>query len=369
MSEVHDTRLGRRVTEAAALQLKRSHAVSAIEVFQRIGWLAAPRVDEWRQGRIDPLEAALTVRPDKIETALRALRAWAEAEGLEPAETAYIAATRDRRALRFTARDGAAAAEIERAYRTHWISPGLSPARREALAARQGKAPDLVAMVPLKDWACASCRGTGAYLVMEDDEPVCLACADMDHLVFLPAGNAALSRRAKKESGLSAVVVRLDRRRKRYQRQGILVEEEALARAEEQCLADEDARARRRERDRERRADRDVEFQARMAAEIVRLYPGCPAARAEAIARHAGQRGSGRVGRTAAGRELDADAVRLAVIASVRHLDTGYDEMLMAGVPRREARDRIRAAVDAVLDGWRRGPGPGSGSGPRSGAA
>ncbi|MFB4314286.1 DUF2293 domain-containing protein [Actinomadura sp. 21ATH] len=354
MSEVHDTRLGRRVTEAAALLLKRSHAVSPVEVFQRIGWLAPPRVDEWRQGRIDPLEAALTVRPDKIAAALRALREWAEAEGLEPAETAYIAATRDRRALRFTARDGAGAAEAERAYRTHWISPGLSPARREALAARQSRAPDLVAMVPDKDWTCASCRGTGAYLVMEDDEPICLAC----HLVFLPAGNAALSRRAKKESGLAAVVVRLDRRRKRYRRQGILVEERALARAEEQCLADDDARARRRERDRERRADRDVEFQGRLAAEIVRLYPGCPAERAEAIALHAGQRGSGRVGRTAAGRELDTDAVRLAVIASVRHLDTGYDAMLMAGVPRREARDRIRATVDAVLDGWRRGPGP-----------
>jgi hypothetical protein len=36
-----------------------------------------------------------------------------------------------------------------------------------------------------------------------------LTCADMDHLVFLPAGGAALTRRAKKASTLSAVVVRL----------------------------------------------------------------------------------------------------------------------------------------------------------------
>ncbi|XVQ08415.1 DUF2293 domain-containing protein [Spirillospora sp. CA-255316] len=350
MTEVHETRLARRVAEAADTLLRRSHSVSAVEVFQQIGWLPGPRVDEWRQGRLGPLEAAMTVRQDKIATALLALRAWAEAKGLEPAEAAYIAATRDRRPLRFTAR---ADEETDRAYRTHWISPDLTPARRERLAARQNQAPDLVAVLPLKDWTCASCRGTGDMLVMEDGEPLCLACADLDHLVFLPAGNAALSRRAKKESGLSAIVVRHNRRRKRYERQGVLVEEEALARAEEQCLADEDARARRRARDQERRAHQDVEFQSRMAAEIVRLFPGCPAERARAIAEHAGLRGSGRVGRSAAGRELDENALLLAVAASVRHLDTDYDELLMSGLPRQEARDRIRARVDAVLDGWR----------------
>jgi len=54
-------------------------------------------------------------------------------------------------------------------------------------------------------------------------------------------------------------------------------------------------------------------------------YPGCPAERAEAIARHAGLRGSGRVGRSADGRALDERAVGLAVVASIRHEDTDYD--------------------------------------------
>src|SRR6202012_218660 len=67
--------------------------------------------------------------------------------------------------------------------------------------------------------------------------------------------------RAKKASGLSAVVVQWNRSRKRYQRQGLLVEEPALEQAEQQCLADEDARMRRRERDRERRADWGVKLQ------------------------------------------------------------------------------------------------------------
>ncbi len=89
---------------------------------------------------------------------------------------------------------------------------------------------------------------------MEDPGPVCMACADMDHLVFLARGDAALTRRARAASGLSAIVVRFSRARKRYERQGILVEPGALERAEAECLADEQARARRRECDTLRRA-------------------------------------------------------------------------------------------------------------------
>ena len=211
---------------------------------------------------------------------------------------------------------------------------------------------ELVVVQPVRDWFCAECRGTGDLLIMDDKGPLCLACADMDHLVFLPSGDAALTRRAKKGSRLSAVVVRWSRTRRRYERQGVLVEETALELAEQQCLADEEARMRRRERDRVRRAEEDVQLQARFSQEIKRLFPHCPVARAEAIARHAGLRGSGRVGRSAAGRSLDEKAITLAVAASVRHEDTDYDSLLMAGVPRADARDRIRSAIDRILASW-----------------
>ena len=204
----------------------------------------------------------------------------------------------------------------------------------------------------MRDWTCAECKGTGDLLIMDNAGPLCLACADMDHLVFLPSGEAALTRRAKKASALSAVVVRWSRTRKRYERQGLLVEDAALEQAEQQCLADEDARMRRRERDRERRAAADVELQAAMIREIGRLFPRCPADRAEAIARHTSLRGSGRVGRSAAGRSLDEEALTLAVVASVRHEDTDYDSLLMSGVGRAEARDQIRLAVDRILASW-----------------
>jgi hypothetical protein len=107
-----------------------------------------------------------------------------------------------------------------------------------------------------------------------------------------------------------------------------------------------------RERDRERRADTDAGLQAAMAQEIARLFPGCPAGRAEAIARHTGQRGSGRVGRSAAGRSLDEKAITLAVVASVRHEDTAYDELLMSGVAREDAREQIKDTITSVLRTW-----------------
>jgi len=70
------------------------------------------------------------------------------------------------------------------------------------------------------------------------------------------------------------------------------------------------------------------------------------------LAQHTGLRGSRRVGRSAAGRVLDEDATTLAVIASVRHEDTGHDSLLMSGLPRDAARDRVRRDIDRVLANW-----------------
>jgi hypothetical protein len=117
---------------------------------------------------------------------------------------------------------------IERAYRTHWVSAELSPARRERLAERSSRPPDLVVISPVKEWTCTACGGTGDLLLMRDDGPVCMRCAGLDHLEFLPAGDAGLTRRAHRASELSAVVVRFSRSRKRYERQGLLVEQAAL---------------------------------------------------------------------------------------------------------------------------------------------
>src|SRR5207244_5016527 len=110
-----------------------------------------------------------------------------------------------------------------------------------------------------------------------------------------------LTRRAKKHSVLSAVVLKWSRARKRYERQGLLVEERALELAENECLADADVRARRREREAERRAELDETFVDRFAARIRKVFPRLVTGREQKIAEHACMKYSGRIGRSALG--------------------------------------------------------------------
>jgi hypothetical protein len=344
-------KLQRRVIAAAESQLAKQKYVAPIDVITALGWLSQSHIDFWRSGR-PPYLDGIAVDEDRVAESLHYLARWAQEQGLQRSEVPYVAATRDRRPLRFTI---SGEPTLELVFRTHQVAAGLSEKKREQIEARQSKAPDLAVIRPTKAWDCGSCgRHYEAehFLLMEDDAPLCMDCADFGHLVFLPAGNATLSRRAKAESTLAVLVTEFNRRRKHYQRIGILIEQEALERAEEKNLADDDIRALRRVRDTERRAAGDIEFQAAMAEEIRNAFPGCPAERALEIATHAAQRGNGRVGRSAAGRALDAKAVRAAVVASVRHLDTPYDTLLMSGVAREDARARIRATIDQVLDGW-----------------
>jgi hypothetical protein len=67
---------------------------------------------------------------------------------------------------------------------------------------------------------------------MENPGPACLRCAGLDDLEFLPAGNALLTRRVKAKSARHAVVVKFSRSRRRYERQGLMVEARALTDAQ-----------------------------------------------------------------------------------------------------------------------------------------
>jgi hypothetical protein len=216
---------------------------------------------------------------------------------------------------------------------------------------------DLKVFITTGEATCDECGedlGRRAWITLvEDKGALCLACADLDHLVFLPAGDAALTRRSRKHSTLCAVVLRWSRARKRYERQGLLVESEALDQAEEECLADEDARARRRERAAVRRAELDREYVDQFAERVRELYPGCPPGREVAIAEHACLKYSGRVGRSAAAKSFDEEAIRLAVVAHVRHQETSYDTLLATGHDRWDARAEVEGAVARVLDQWK----------------
>jgi hypothetical protein len=151
-----------------------------------------------------------------------------------------------------------------------------------------------------------------------------------------------------------AVVVRFSRSRGRYERQGILVETSALEKAEQECVDDADERAAARVRGAERRHEQDRELVVQMTKQIGLLFPGCPEAELAAIAEHTAVRGSGRVGRTEAGRNLEQRALTAAVVAAVRHNHTDYDELLANGVDRDTARQQVADRIDKILSAWRK---------------
>ncbi len=167
-----------------------------------------------------------------------------------------------------------------------------------------------------------------------------------------PSGAAARTRRARKYSTLAAVVVRFSQARDHCERQGLLVTSDALARAEQECTDDAAQRAHRRQQDANRRLGADRELVIALRQAIRDRYPGCPAEEAHRIASHTALCGSGRIGRSAAGRALDPEAVDLAVVAWVRHQHTAYDTLLMQGSDRLSAREMIRPEILRVLSQW-----------------
>ena len=224
--------------------------------------------------------------------------------------------------------------------------------------AGSAKAEEIVVFLIRSESKCAECGRElleGGMLRLENDRPLCLDCADLGHLEFLASGHTALTRRATQHSPLRAVVVRWSRARKRYERQGILASQAAIERAEAECLADEDRRARQRERAAERREVEDREYEAAVAVELRKLFPGCPAAEVERIAAWTCRKHSGRVGRSAAAKEFDTQALRLAVIAHLRHEHTRYDELLMKCGDRQSAREQVRERIEQMLARWERG--------------
>ena len=220
---------------------------------------------------------------------------------------------------------------------------------------------DLKVFISSRESKCDDCGedlGPHAWIFLAGEKgALCLSCADLDHLIFLPSGDAALTRRAKKHSTLSAVVLKWSKARKRYERQGLLVEAEALASAEQECLSDHDARQRRAERAAVVAAESDREYVKQFAARVRELFPRAPAGREEEIAEHACLKYSGRVGRSAFAKGLDEKAIRLGVIADIRHRETRYDALLAMGYGRGAARMEVVERMNQVLESWERSPG------------
>jgi len=153
---------------------------------------------------------------------------------------------------------------------------------------------------------------------------------------------------------MHANVLRWSRTRKRYERQGVLVETQALDRAEAECLSDQEAREARRFREVEKRATLDRDYVVQFTQRLQELYPSCPLEVPGRTAQHAYLKYSGRVGRSAAAKQFDLEAIRLAVRAYIRHNHSRYDELIAQGWDRRDARAAVPGEIDRVLSEWER---------------
>jgi hypothetical protein len=183
---------------------------------------------------------------------------------------------------------------------------------------------------------CGENLGHKAWITLDRDKgALCLACAELEHLVYLPT-----------------VVLKWSKARKRYERQGLLIEEKALEQAEEECLADQEVRERRKQREQEKRAIIDKEFVKNFAKHIRELFPNCPKGKENIIAKHACLKFSGRVGRSSAAKKFDEEAIRLAVIAHIRHTKTKYVELISRGYDRYDARSLVQPEVETIVEQW-----------------
>ncbi len=93
------------------------------------------------------------------------------------------------------------------------------------------------------------------------------------------------------------------------------------------------------------------------ARAIREQFPGCPPGEDTAIAEQAFRKQNGHVEGTPAPGELDAKAVRRAVITYVRHRHTEYDRLLLCEFGDRElARAEVQDRVEEVIREWQKPP-------------
>lgn len=204
---------------------------------------------------------------------------------------------------------------------------------------------------------CRSCgkqvRLGQAYVAeSENHSGTCFSCSPFVHLAFLPPGNAALTRRSKKHSTICGILFEWNRRRKRFERKGQYVEASAIALAQKECAADEDKRAEKNKKAALVRAEKDKVYIAEFSVAIRKRYPNCPAKREYEIAKHACEKYSGRVGRTAGAKQFDAKMIDLAVEAHIRHNETTYDRQFKTGKTKRTIRANVKGDIQAVLRSW-----------------
>ena len=225
--------LEQRVIGTAEEILSKQSYVRPMDVLIAIGWLQQIHARDRQRGKIPFLEKVIQCNLTKLNRALECLHKWALKKGLKPSETIYMSHnTTSRKQLRFSKTEEPT---VEQKYSTHYISSTLGEKKIQRLKEKWEQSPDLIVFYLINDSKCDECHKElfkGSLLFKNGNKAECVNCAKLESLVFLPSGNAKLTHRAKNYSNKSAIVVKFSRTRKRYDRQGIMIEKEALKKAQ-----------------------------------------------------------------------------------------------------------------------------------------
>lgn len=228
-------KINQRVIQAAEQVLQNQRYLSALEVLMTLGWLQYSYVEDWKRGKIPYLEPMIQGSLEKRKVALKYFHAWAAEKDLILHQMRYIARVREsNKLLQFSEKGDTT---TEDSYQNYYFSSALSEKAQEKLKKKLDAEPELVVFINFRPSHCAQCnkeQGKGTIIYVEEGQSYCMKCAGFNDLVLLPSGNAALTRTTKKYSPTNLVVVKFSRTRKRYERQGLLVEEKALQQAAEE---------------------------------------------------------------------------------------------------------------------------------------
>lgn len=162
--------------DAGSRAAKKKGWVSSIDVLVGLGWLTPENVAACRRGQVPFLERVVSAGLGRVSTAMR---------------------------------------------------------ERELAEHEEGAREPLV-FVPQRESRCDKCQKElprGAFIRLHDSRAECMTCAGYEDLLYLPAGDPTMTRRARAASERYAIVMKWSRARERYERQGILVQRDALTTA------------------------------------------------------------------------------------------------------------------------------------------
>lgn len=222
-----------RVIKALDFLIEQKKYVSLIDVFLKVGLLQVSQINLWKRCKIPYLEQVIDCDKEIIVKIIKVFNDWTKANQLIVKEIVYFANTKHAIPLKIS---NDPTSELEIIYRTHYFQ-NISLQQQQLLLEKIYSPDELIVFKGIRDANCMYCKKAllknMLFFIEEDKSLLCLSCAELDHLIFLSSGNSSLTLKAKKYSSLVAIVLKYSHDRRRYKRQGVLIEQQALKKAEQ----------------------------------------------------------------------------------------------------------------------------------------